>query len=155
LISKETITGIVEEKIAGTSLFIVEVIVRNNNTIIVYLDSDDKVSIDDCTAVSRYIESKLDREVEDFELEVSSAGIDRPLKHIRQYRKHIGRRLTVLTKDGLKREATLLEVHETGIKIEEQVKQKTEWKKSKQIVTKENFYDFDQIKETKIAISFK
>ncbi len=102
MITENQIRELVEEKIAGTPNYIVEVAIRPVNQISVFIDSDEKVSIKDCVAVSKHIESKLDREIEDFELEVSSAGADQPLKLVRQYKKRIGRQVEVLKTDGQK-----------------------------------------------------
>lgn len=100
MISKSYIEEIIQTELSGQALFLVDIAVRPGNRIAVELDSDRKVSIDDCAKLSRLIESKLDRETEDFELEVSSAGMGRPLKLPRQYLKYIGREVSLRTHDG-------------------------------------------------------
>ena len=86
----DKIRNIAEEELAEGSLFLVEVNITPGNEIEVVIDSDGSVDIDDCVALSRAIEERLDREEEDFELTVTSAGIGRPLRLLRQYRKLIG-----------------------------------------------------------------
>ncbi len=127
MITEKQIAEIVNEKLLGTALFLVETRVKRGNLITVSIDSDSYVSINDCATLSRHIESKLDRETEDFELEVSSAGLDQPLKLQRQYLKNIGNDLKVITHDGKNFTAALLGV---GIKditllIPENKKKKT------------------------------
>ena len=100
MITAKQITEIVNENLEGSELFLVDVKIRPGNNISVFIDSDTNVSIGDCAALSRFIESKLDRETEDFELEVSSAGLDEPIKLHRQYLKHIGSDLKITTLDG-------------------------------------------------------
>ena len=102
MIEKELIKDITEKYLEGTTMFLVDVVVKPGNAIVVEVDSDEGVSIDDCIALSRNIESHLDRDAEDFELEVGSAGITSPLKIPRQYKKNIGNEVEVLTKKGQK-----------------------------------------------------
>ncbi|HNZ44000.1 MAG TPA: ribosome assembly cofactor RimP [Bacteroidales bacterium] len=127
MITEKQIAEIVNEKLLGTALFLVEIRVKPGNFITVSIDSDSYVSINDCAALSRHIESKLDRETEDFELEVSSAGLDQPLKLQRQYLKNIGNDLKVLTQDGKNFTAALLGVGTKDITllIPENKKKKT------------------------------
>ena len=87
MIDKRVIEQLVEEKLASSSNYLVSVEVQPGNIIVVEIDNDDAVSIDDCVELSRYIEEHLDRDAEDFELEVGSAGITSPFKVLRQYKK--------------------------------------------------------------------
>jgi len=89
-------------------LFLLDVIIRKGNRILVTIDGDQGVSIADCAKLSRYIESRLNREEEDFELQVSTAGADSPLKLKRQYPGHCGRTLEVSLIDGRKLRAVLV-----------------------------------------------
>ena len=102
MIDKQKLTETVEEAIKGTSIFIVDIKISNDNSIIVELDSDDSMDIDMCTSISRKIESVFDRDVEDYELEVGSAGLTSPFKVKRQWQKNLGNEIEVLTKDGRK-----------------------------------------------------
>jgi ribosome maturation factor RimP len=99
MISKELITSLVEESLQGTDLFLADVKVKPSNVIEVYIDADSAVNIDQCVAVSRYVESKLDRDAEDFELNVYSWGLSGALKLDRQLQKYLGQDVEVKTKE--------------------------------------------------------
>jgi ribosome maturation factor RimP len=131
------------------SLFLVDVKVGIGNRIKVRIDSDESVLVQDCRALSKFVESNLDREKEDFELEVSSAGIDFPLVNIRQYIKNIGRSVQVLTVDGSTYKGKLLAATESEIEVANEKKEK-----GKKVVVENTTVDFNKIKETKIVISF-
>jgi len=131
------------------TLFLVDVKVGIGNRIKVRVDSDESVLVQDCRALSKFIESNLDREKEDFELEVSSAGIDFPLTNIRQYIKNIGRSVQVLTVDGSTYKGKLLAATESEIEVANEKKEK-----GKKVVVENTTVDFNKIKETKIVISF-
>jgi ribosome maturation factor RimP len=102
MIKTELIRDLLQDELALRGLFLVEVLVRPANKIVVFLDSMKGVTLDECMAVSRYLERKLDRNLEDFELEVSSPGLDRPLKLPVQFEKNTGRMLDVVKYDGIK-----------------------------------------------------
>ena len=119
-INEQIIRELVEEKVEGTDLFIGDVKVKSGNIIYVFLDGDKGVTVNHCVAVSRHIESKLDRNREDFELHVSSFGIGEPLKLHRQYQNAIGRQFSIVTAEGIKHEGKLLQVQENKIVIEKQ-----------------------------------
>jgi ribosome maturation factor RimP len=104
--------------IAGKDIFLVGVKVDNNNKILVHIDTPEGISIDECVRVSRELEEKLDREREDFALEVSSPGLDSPFRVIEQYQKNVGRRITLVRTDGEKREGVLKKISERGIVLE-------------------------------------
>ncbi len=146
MITKESITNIVEQKIEQTDLFLVEVKIDTSNNISVFLDGEQGVSIDKCVEISRFIESNLDRETEDFALEVSSAGIGQPFKVFKQYQKAINKDVEVLLLNGIKREATLLNADENQITISYQVKEKPEGAKRPKMVEKTETLSFDEIK---------
>lgn len=99
MINKEQIATFVEEAIQGGDLFLVEVKVKPNNVIEVYVDADTAVTIDQCVSISRYVESKMDRDAEDFELSVFSWGLSGALKMDRQLRKYVGKDVEVKTKE--------------------------------------------------------
>lgn len=155
MINKEIITQLAQEKLNGTDNYIVDVYVKQGNRIFVEIDNDKGLSIKDCVIVSRFIESNLNREEEDFELQVSSPGADQPLKILRQYHKNIGRQVQVLTNDGKKITGKLVSADSNGIVIAAQVKVKEEHKKAKKAIIINRDLPFDQIKETKVIISFK
>ncbi|MDR1055180.1 MAG: ribosome assembly cofactor RimP [Prevotellaceae bacterium] len=155
MIDQQLIKNIVENGIKGSDKFIVDIKITPGNTIEVALDSDTGISIDDCVAVSRYIEASLNRDEEDFELTVYSAGLSEPLKLLRQYRKHLGKEVEVLLKSSNKIKGVLSAVNEEAIEVNYQVKELIEGKKRKQSVNKTDRFKFDEIKTTKLVINFK
>ena len=100
MIDKELLKASVEKAIEGTDLFIVDIKVSPQNEIVVELDSPGSIDIDTCAAVTRAIEKEFDRDVEDYELEVGSAGLTSPFKVKEQYEKNLGNDIEVLTRDG-------------------------------------------------------
>lgn len=158
MIKKETIIALAQERIdeLNRDLFIVDLSISASNAIHLEIDSESgSVSIDDCIRVSRNIEHNLDREVQDFELSVSSAGLDRPLRVWKQYPKNIGRSLKIKTADGRKLEGELLKVENQFIEIGFEETIAVEGKKKKEKVNQVVQLDFDHIQEAKIVVSFK
>lgn len=145
----------IEPEIVGTDIFLVDVKVNEGNRIHVIADADDGFSIDKCVKVSRAVEHNLDREVEDFELQVTSPGLSNPLKVTRQYIKNIGRGLKVVTLEGEEFDGELTQADEQGIVLEKEVKRKIEGTKKKEKVNEQYKLNYDQIKEAKVMISFK
>jgi ribosome maturation factor RimP len=154
MIAKEKIQELAEAKIAEGPNFIVDIAVKPGNNIFILIDNDNGVSIQDCVEMSRYVEAGLDRETEDFELHVSSPGLDRPLKTLRQYQKYLGKELSVSDKNGHKYTGKLLKASEEGIELETKSKEAVDGKKSKQLITNKISLTFNQIKQTKVVISF-
>jgi ribosome maturation factor RimP len=155
MIEKETVIRIVEEKLAGSVNYLTDVLVKPGNLIVVEMDNDDGVNIDDCAELSRYIEEHLDREVEDYELEVGSAGITSPFKVHRQYLKNVGNEVELLLKSGAKLSGILKAVDENGIILTVEKQVKPEGAKRKQTVEEDQSYLFSEIKYTKYVIRFK
>lgn len=110
MIEKIKVLELVNQALEGSDKFLVNLKITPDNRIYIDIDGDNGITIDDCIAVSRAVESQLDREVEDFALDVSSAGADQPLKLVRQYRKNTGREVEVVCVDGERVEGTLAEV---------------------------------------------
>jgi len=154
MITKEKIEKLVEEKIAEGSNFIVDVAVKPGNKIFILIDNVNGLPISDCVAVSRHVESNLDREQEDFELNVSSPGLDQPFKVLKQYKKNIGKYVDVKTKENQKLSGKLISADENGIVIETKSSERVEGKKGKQLLINNINLTFNQIKETKVVISF-
>ncbi|WP_343318675.1 ribosome assembly cofactor RimP [Sphingobacterium multivorum] len=150
---EKRVIELIEEKIADREdLFIVSVKMRPNKILEILLDGDNGVNIDDCAQVSRHVGFHLEEEnvIDDaYRLEVSSPGIDANFVNIRQYQKNIGRTIQVKLNDNTKVEGTLLTVDEMKINVLQKVKEKG---KKAQEVEKE--LPFDQIKATKVVISF-
>ena len=158
MVNKSIVEELINERIAelDNGLFVVELSISASNVIKVELDKHEGgVSVNDCMSVSRNIEHNLDREQDDFELNVSSAGLDRPFRVLAQYVKNIGRAVKVVKEDGTLLEGILKEVNESGIILETTREEKPEGKKKKEIIVEQHELPFDDIKETKIVISFK
>lgn len=155
MIDKELVKQLVEEKLASSGNYLVEVVVTPDNSITVEIDNDEGVNIDDCVALSRYLEECLDRDAEDYELEVGSTGLTSPFKTLRQYRKNIGNEVEMLLKSGVRLTGVLISAGETGavIRVEKQVK--PEGSKRKATVQEEQSYSFEEIKYTKYLLRFK
>jgi len=149
MIEQTQIVNMINDHLAGGPLFLMDVLVKPGNRILVYIDGDREVTIDDCAGLSRYIESHLNRDAEDFELRVSSAGIDHPYLYLRQYRKNVGRQVQVLLKDGTIIRGALLQVDEKFIEVRPKKK-----KGGKEQDVEPYRLPFDQIKETKGVVSF-
>ena len=149
---KVTVLGLIKDKLEGTDKFLVDMHISRDNRISVPIDGDNGVTIDDCIELSRHIEKNLNRDEEDFELNVASAGLDNPLKLHRQYVKNVGRFLAVTTTDGEKTTGKLLEVTDTDITIlpdntPRRKKQEPEADNTKTI-------PFDDIQTAKVVIKF-
>jgi len=152
MISKDKIQYLVGQ-VLSEDMFIVDITVKTGNSIEVLVDSDNGISIDQCIQISRHIEQNLDRDAEDFSLEVSSPGLSQPFKILRQYQKNIGKRVELIARTGEKEEGILKSVNETGIELDVTAKEKINGAKIP--VTKSKAYSFEQIKTVKLVISFK
>ena len=119
------------------------------------IDGPDGVTIKDCVDFSRQVEHNLDREEEDFELHVSSPGLDKPFRVYEQYKKNIGRNVKVVTTEGNSTKGTLVDVSEDQIVVEHSFKRRIEGKKKKETITEQEKILFTNIKETTVIISFK
>lgn len=154
MIDKKQIEDIVAGKIEGTDLFLVEVKIDTQNNITVVLDSPEGISIDACVVMSQYIESQLDRESEDFALEVSSPGVGQPLKVLQQYTKILNGTIEILLNNGQKINGILRDANQEGILVEYETKEKPEGAKRPVKVTKTEPYAFSEIKSVKETIIF-
>ena len=155
MITRESVTQLIEEKIAATDMFIVDVTVRPGNVIDVTLDSDAGITIEACTEVHRHLLHEMDREVEDSSLEVSSPDLPKTLKVTRQYIKNIGRDLAVKKADKSKIEGRLLAANEQEITLLTEQKEEVPGKKGKKLVEREITIPFTEMTEAKVMIRFK
>lgn len=155
MIDAAHVREIAEAQMEGTDLFVVEVRVTPANEIVVTVDSDTQVGIDRCAELSRSIEEALDRDQEDFELTVMSAGIGQPLKYLRQYRKLIGSPVEVVLKDGGKIVGKLVDAADNQIAVEYEERVTVEGKKRKQLVTTRRELSLDEVKSTCEYLDFK
>jgi ribosome maturation factor RimP len=154
LITKEQILELAEQHFANGPLFVTGIKIGSDNHINVFIDGDNGVTISDCVDLSRHIEKSLDREKEDFSLDVSSHGATTPLTSLRQYPKHIGRDLEIRLLDGTKAEGTLTECNNNELKLEYSVRENKPVGKGKITVTKQHLIKYNQIKESKIKLKF-
>ena len=149
MINRNVVEGIVNEWLEGKEYFLVDVTVSPDDKIVVEIDHAEGVWIDDCVELSRFIESKLDREEEDYELEVGSAGIGQPFKVLQQYLIHIDKEVEVLTKEGKKMEGVLKEADAEHFVVTVQKKVKPEGAKRPKLVDEDVTFTYDEIKYTK------
>lgn len=155
MIDKQAVTRIVEEWMDGKDYFLVDVSVSPDDKIVVEIDHAEGVWIDDCVELSRFIESRLNREEEDYELEVGSAGIGQPFKVLKQYLMHIGKEVEVMDAAGKKWTGILKAADEAGFTIAIKVKVKPEGAKRPRLEEQDKAFAYDEIKYTKYLISFK
>lgn len=155
MIDKSKIEALATEWLEGKAYFLTDINVSADGRIVVEIDHEEGVWIEDCVQLSKHIESGLDREAEDFELEVGSAGIGQPFKVKRQYAINIGRDVEVLTTEGVKYSGVLEEATEDNFVIITRQKQRIEGKKRPQLVDVTITFTYDEVKSTKRLISFK
>ncbi len=155
MIEKSTVNQIVEEWLQGKDYFVVDVEISSDNKILVEIDHAEGVWIEDCVDLSRFIESKLNRDEEDYELEVGSAGIGQPFKVLQQYYIHIGCEVEILTNGGVKFTGILKDADEDKFVVTVKKKVKEEGAKRPKIVDEDLTFTYDEIKYTKYLISFK
>ena len=151
MVSEKEIRQTVESILSNTGLFLVDVHVRTGNYIRVLIDSPEGVSIEECARINHLLEAQLNREKEDFELEVSSPGLNSPFKVFRQYLKNINREIVVVMKDGKRINGKLVQVNNEGLILEI-----IDNKKSSAIRKKRNISEhlsFSDIKSTKVRIN--
>jgi len=154
MIDRQEVNKIVEDFLLSSENYPVEIEIKPDNTIVVEIDNDQAVTIDDCIALSTYIESKLDREKEDYALEVGSAGIGQAFKIKRQYRKNIGNEIEVLTRLGIKYIGILKTVDENSIVLTVRKQIKPEGAKRKVTIEEDLTFLFDDIKHAKYSFNF-
>lgn len=155
MLSKSDLEKMIEEYLAGTDNFLVELEVSTGNDIHVLVDNDGSTSVADCIGLSRHIEGSLDRDSEDFSLQVSSPGLNRAFTHTRQYVKNVGRDVKVWPLEGAKIEGKLVKADENGIEVVTRHKERIEGRKAKHWVETSHELAYDDIKETKVVIAFK
>ena len=134
------------------NIFLVDFKISADKSIKVILDGDKEVNVKDCIRISRAIEGALNRDEDDFSLEVASAGVGSPLKLPRQYRKNLGRKLEVISSDGLKFMGELTHVKEDAIELQWKQREPKPIGKGKVTVTKNKILTFDEISQTKVMI---
>ena len=147
MITEGIIRSLVEEKLEGTDKFIVSARVLPGNKIRVFIDGLTGLNVKDCVNVSRHIEGNLDREAEDYELQVSSPGLTEPFQHPMQYKKNVGRNIKVTTAEGDNWKGELLEFDGANITLRPE-------KQKKKVQAEPVTISLESIKEAKTVISF-
>ena len=151
---KEKVSRLLEEGLLEKPLlFLIDLTITESFKIIVTLDGDNGVALQDCIDISRSIDNNLDREEHDFSLEVASAGVSSPLKHIRQYKKNVGRILQVET-EGIIIEAKLAEANDEFIVMEWEAREPKKIGKGKETVQKRQEIPYSEIKKAIVIIIF-
>ncbi len=155
MIDKSLVIQLVEDKLQGTEYFLVDAKVSADNSIVVEIDNQEGVDIDFCAELTRFIEANIDREVEDYALEVGSAGLTQPFKVLKQYQKNIGNEVEILSKAGKKTEGVLLAADDAKFAVEIEKQVKPEGAKRKITVKETIEFTYEEIKYTKYLIRFK
>ena len=151
---KEKVAGLLETGLSEKpEVFLIELSINESNKITVTLDGDNGVTLQDCIDISRAIEHNLDREEQDFSLEVASAGVSTPLSHIRQYKKNIGRNLKVkLASEIIEGEIT--QANDQYVVLEWEAREPKKIGKGKETVLKTRQIEYPEIKEAIVTIKF-
>lgn len=155
MIEKSIVKNLVETWLEGKDYFLVDIEISQDNKIVVEIDHADGVWIEDCVELSKFIEDHLDRDKEDFELEVGSAGLGQPFKVPQQYLNFIGKEVEVLSADGKKTKGMLKSVDGKNFIVTTQEKIKPEGKKRPVLTDVDKAFNMDEVKYTKYIISFK
>jgi Uncharacterized protein conserved in bacteria len=155
MIERKQIDQIVCHFLENSDYYLVDLKISTDNRISIEIDAFEGVSIDYCVSLSRHIESCLDREKEDYELEVSSAGLTEPFKVLKQYEKNINNEVEVLTKAGKKIVGTLTEVNESAFTVQIEKMEKPEGAKRKIKINEDIIFSYEDIKTTKYIYRFK
>ena len=155
MIDKNVVKTVVEEWLQGNEYFLVDVSMTPDSRIVVEIDHADGVWIEDCAALSRFLQERLGDELGDYELEVGSAGIGQPFKVARQYLIHVGKDVEVLTAEGKKVQGVLKSVSGSEFVVTVREKQKVEGKKRPVMADVDKTFDMDSVKYTKYLLSFR
>lgn len=150
MITKDHIRKLAEEHISDSGIFLVDVRLSSTGRITVLIDRDEGVSIDDCASLSKEISHALGEEVGDYELNVSSPGLEMPLLVPRQYLKNEGRLVGVVTNEGDQEKGLLMNITSGGFDLKIETRQK-----NKEIITTVRSFNFEDVKSVKVIISFK
>ena len=151
---KEKVSTVLAEcLLEKSSIFLTELVITDAFKVIVSIDGDDGVALQDCIDVSRYMDANLDREEQDYSLEVASVGVGSPLKLVRQYKKNVGR--TLIVKTGTETiEAELVEATDDFVILSWQAREPKKIGKGKETVQKELKLPYGNIKEAIVTVTF-
>jgi len=152
---REKVTQLLNEALKEyTHLFLIDMEIASDNKIAVIIDGDQGVKVEDCIAISRAIEHNLDREEEDFSLDVLSAGVSRPLSLPRQYKKNLGRNLQAKTTQGQTIEGKITQTTDTQVTLEWKAREPKPVGKGKVTVQKQAVLPYTDIVEAKVMVTF-
>lgn len=154
MIDKNVVSSLVNEWLDGKDYFLTDLTVSADDRIVVEIDHKDGVWIEDCVELSKFIENHLDRETQDFELEVGSAGVGQPFKVLRQYENHVGENVEVLARDGKKYKGVLTEVTPENFLLVVTEKVKNEGDKRPHMEERGLLFTYDEVKSTKYVFDF-
>ena len=144
-----------QSELVARGCFLVDVSVSKDNDIVVTIESENgNIELDDCVALSRYFETQFDREVEDYSLTMTSAGLDQPFKVLRQFEKAVGTKVEVQLKGGKKMVALLEAADEESVTLKYSVKEAVEGKKKKELVEHVDRFTMDQVNSVRPFIEF-
>ena len=144
-----------QSELVARGCFLVDVSVSKDNDIVVTIESENgKIELDDCVALSRFFETRFDREVEDYSLTMTSAGLDQPFKVLKQFEKAVGSKVEVQLKGGRKIVALLEAADEESVTLKYSVKEAVEGKKKKELVEHVDRFTMDQVNAVRPYISF-
>ena len=145
----------IESEIVARGLYIIEVTVSKDNDVEIIIESEEgKVELEDCVSISRFFETKFDRETEDYSLTVTSAGLDQPFKVLKQFVKEVGKKVEVQLKGGKKMIAVLEAADEESITLKYSQKEAVEGKKKKEIVEHVDRFTMDQVNSVRPFVEF-
>ena len=154
MITKETVKTLVEEWLREGDYFLVD-IMMDGDRIAIEIDHADGVWVEDCATLSRFLGERLGEELDDYELEVGSAGIGQPFKVARQYQCHVGDEVEVTTADGKKVTGTLKSVEDRTFVVTAKEKRVPEGKKRPVLVDVDLQFSMDEVKSTRYLLMFK
>ena len=155
MINKETLKGLVEEWLQGNDYFLVDMTMSDDDRIVIEIDHADGVWIEDCAELSRFLQERLGSELDDYEMEVGSAGIGQPFKVAQQYLNHIGDEVEVTDASGQKVKGVLKAVDGKQFTVTVQEKQVVEGKKRPVMADVDKQFSMDDVKSTKYLLAFK
>lgn len=155
MIDKNIVKSLVEEWLADKDYFLVDIQISADDRIVVEIDHADGVWIEDCAALSRFLQERLGDDLGDYELEVGSAGLGQPFKVAQQYMNHIGHNIEVLTLEGKKLQGVLKSVDGSEFTLTVQEKQKLEGKKRPVLTEVDKTFAMDGVKYAKYLLTFK
>lgn len=154
MIDNQKVKDLVQQWLQDKDYFLTDLVINEDDRIVVEIDHKDGVWIDDCVALSKFIEAHLDRDTEDYELEVGSAGIGQPFKVLQQYLNNVGNEVEVLTCGGVKMSGVLKEADDEGFTVVVKKKVKPEGAKRPKLVDEDMRFAYSEVKVVKAVIKF-